>query len=190
VSAGRNGVENLTVADADGGFLVRIGYHEVWRVTGAEIRRFWGEAAKSEVDFSGATPSIAIAGRLLGQTSTLRLSFGRDGQGWECRLSLILSRLNKVEGVTRLPSSLTPSEPTFSISVGAEAWAVAAGLPRNSVLHRWRPLEIGWNLKPVLAGPLQLKPLRRSRWHWFTAEGPLELLPADGAAFQAAARPP
>jgi hypothetical protein len=46
-------VENLTVADADGGFLVRIGYHEVWRVTGAEIRRFWGEAAKSEVDFSG-----------------------------------------------------------------------------------------------------------------------------------------
>jgi hypothetical protein len=48
-------VENLTVADADGGFLVRIGYHEVWRVTGAEIRRFWGEAAKSEVDFSGAT---------------------------------------------------------------------------------------------------------------------------------------
>jgi hypothetical protein len=120
------GHESLTVGPTnDNGFVVRIDFREVWRVTGAEIREAWGDGYSV---YFPVTATVTITGRLLAREATLEFRFYDISK---CDLALKLQGLPHVSTSANL--SFASEAPIFTAFISPGRWTVAAGLPPSTV---------------------------------------------------------
>ncbi|MBY5811301.1 hypothetical protein [Rhizobium leguminosarum] len=164
----------LAVTGASDGFVVRINFREVWRVSGTQIKKYWGPEATAKIETRSETTAIVLKdARLLGEKASLELVFVRDQKGWQCAMSFTAGKLS-AKSVALLPLSEQP----FSSPICRTALARAAHLQP----HVWADakFELDRTLRPRATGTFLFGGLGG-----FKSKGTLYLLPRtdDGAAY-------